>query len=87
MLHSTFCFSNQDGQRIGIFDILRSFPSSDFGHHPALALSLARPEAAVSADVEPVLQQTEAYQADVRAESEPDHQKLSSLASIKNLPK
>ena len=58
-LVSSECFSNLDGQRIGILDIFRSFLSSNLGRHPALALSLIQPEAAVWGDMKPVLQQTE----------------------------
>ena len=78
------CFSDQDGQRIETYDISGAISSSDFGRHPALALSPTRPEAAVSADVEPVLQQTKHSQADVSARSGPDYQTFSSLASIKS---
>ena len=80
---SSECFSNLNGQRIANYGVSGAIPSSNFGRHLALALSLIQPEAAVWGDIEPVLQQTDYSQADVSVKIGPDCQTFSSLASIK----
>jgi len=82
-LVSSECFSNLNGQRIANYGVSGAIPSSNFGRHPALALSLIQPEAAVWGDVEPVLQQTDHSQADVKCQDWTRPQTFSSLASIK----